>query len=149
MFATRTKFLLVLQGSDTSMLSKISLIHGKNRNFIKAKSNSVKEFGIVHFAGAVHYDVTGFLDKNRDIFSPDFKQLIKASSNEFLKTLFSNTDLSNNQNRDTGKRSSTTLSTKFRESLDTLLSMLHTCNPFFIRCIKPNENKSAMVNIQI
>lgn len=124
------------------MLSKISLIHGTNVNFVKLKSNSMNEFRIIHYAGPVNYNVIGFLDKNRDIFSTDFKQLVLASTNTFLQNLFSNSELI--INGDTNKRSAT-VSMKFRDSLDSLLSTLHSCNPFFIRCIKPNGNQLPKV----
>ena len=127
------------------MLSKLSLIHGNNRNFIKPKSPLVKAFGIAHFAGTVSYDIAGFLDKNRDVFSGDLKKLVTASTNDFFKSLFTKNELQVNHD---SKRSQT-LSTKFRDSLDLLLSNLRSCNPFFVRCIKPNENKSPQVTVFI
>ncbi|XP_058809187.1 myosin-VIIa-like [Phymastichus coffea] len=126
------------KGSDSSMLSKISLIHGVNTSFVKLQSDSMNEFGIVHYAGPVTYNVVGFLNKNRDIFSTDIKQLINTSTNTFLKNLFANDELV--INGDSNKRSAT-VSMKFRSSLDSLLSTLRSCNPFFIRCIKPNGNQ--------
>ncbi|OXU26252.1 hypothetical protein TSAR_006991 [Trichomalopsis sarcophagae] len=130
------------KGSDTSLLSKISLIHGTNNCFKKPKSSLINEFGINHFAGNVQYHVTGFLDKNRDMFSIDFKQLIAASANKFLKSLFSEKEL---QIKNDNNRRSTTLTMKFKESLELLLNTLQKCNPFFIRCIKPNDSQSSKV----
>ncbi|XP_008207626.1 myosin-VIIa [Nasonia vitripennis] len=130
------------KGSDTSLLSKFSLIHGTNNCFKKPKSSLINEFGINHFAGNVQYHVTGFLDKNRDMFSIDFKQLIAASANKFLKSLFSEKEL---QIKNDNNRRSTTLTMKFKESLESLLNTLQKCNPFFIRCIKPNDSQSSKV----
>ena len=45
-------------------------------------------FGLNHFAGVVFYDSQGFLEKNRDTFSPDLLQVIQSSSNKFLSGLF-------------------------------------------------------------
>lgn len=38
-----------------------------------------------------------------------------------------------------------TVSTMYRESLNKLMSMLHTTHPHFIRCIIPNEKKQSGV----
>lgn len=85
----------------------------------------------------------GFLDKNRDTFSADLMQLIHISSNKFLKSLFSDEI---GMGSETRKRAPT-LSTQFKKSLDLLMKTLSSCQPFFIRCIKPNEFKKPMVSI--
>lgn len=56
-------FLLFLffQGSDESFLQKINSQHGKSSCFVKSKSLSRASFGVVHFAGTIHYDVRGKL----------------------------------------------------------------------------------------
>lgn len=103
----------------------------------------INEFGINHYAGNVQYHITGFLDKNRDMFSTDFKQLIVASANKFLKGLFSEKEL---QIKSDSSRRSATLTMKFKESLESLLNTLQKCNPFFVRCIKPNDSQSSKVH---
>ena len=52
------------------------------------------------------------------------------------------------QGEETRKRSPT-LSAQFRRSLDVLMKMLLNCEPSFVRCIKPNELKRAMVCHQL
>lgn len=85
----------------------------------------------------------GFLEKNRDTFSADLLQLIHISTNKYLKVLFAE-DIG--MGSETRKRAPT-LSTQFKKSLDLLMKTLCTCQPFFIRCIKPNELKKPMVFI--
>lgn len=70
----------------------------------------------------------------------NLKQVIKQSENHFLKSLFN--DVVAN---DLSKRTQVTLSSQFRVSLDILMKALGACQPFFIRCIKPNENKQPNV----
>ena len=38
-----------------------------------------------------------------------------------------------------------TLSSQFKKSTDLLMKTLGECNPFFIRCVKPNEFKKPLV----
>ena len=121
-----------------TLLSKIHQLHEKHRNYVKPKSNHIKSFGIAHFSGTVQYNIQGFLEKNRDTFSADLKQLVSISSNEFLKNLFTDEMLSTGTET---KKRSMTLSSEFRNSLDSLMKTLTICHPFFIRCIKPNENQ--------
>ena len=90
------------------------------------------------------YDTRSFLDKNRDTFSADLLQLIHVSKNRFLQQIFSS-DLS--MGSETRKRAPT-LSTQFKKSLEALMTALSQCNPFFVRCIKPNEFKKPLVRKQ-
>ncbi|KAF7992912.1 hypothetical protein HCN44_005693 [Aphidius gifuensis] len=128
------------KGNDNTLLDKLHQIHLNNVNYLKPKSDSVKAFGICHFAGSVNYNVNGFLEKNRDTFSADLKQLVTVSDNEFLKMIFK-------QDFDVsfidGKKKSLSVSLEFRNSLELLMKTLEACNPFFVRCIKPNEEKKA------
>lgn len=79
----------------------------------------------------------GFLEKNRDTFGADLKELIAQSSNAFLLSLFEK-----NSALDSGKKTMT-LSLQFKNSLDELMKTLTACNPYFVRCIKPNDHKKS------
>ncbi|XP_011308112.1 myosin-VIIa [Fopius arisanus] len=124
------------KGTDLSLLAKSHQIHSANDNYVKPKSDLVQAFGIRHFAGAVDYEIGGFLEKNRDTFSVDLKQLIGISLNKFLRGIFPEEMLSVD-----GKKRSPSLSSGFRLSLDQLMRTLESCNPFFVRCIKPNDQQ--------
>uniref|UniRef100_A0A8C1R394 Myosin VIIBb n=1 Tax=Cyprinus carpio TaxID=7962 RepID=A0A8C1R394_CYPCA len=124
------------KGTDATMLNKMNKEHNGNKLYMSSKSNHGMQFGVKHFAGTVYYDCEGFLEKNRDSLSMDIMELFKKSSNKMLKLIFE---------KDTNTNSISTLSGQFRHSLDSLMKALSLCQPFFIRCFKPNDKKMPMV----
>ncbi|KAK4294236.1 hypothetical protein Pmani_033125 [Petrolisthes manimaculis] len=129
------------KGTDQTMLQKLHKQQSHHKQYLKPKSDLNASFGINHFAGVVFYDTRGFLEKNRDTFSADLLQLIHNTSNKFLQHLFVE-DIG--MGSETRKRAPT-LSAQFKKSLDMLMKTLLSCQPFFIRCIKPNEFKKPML----
>ncbi|XP_013068549.2 myosin-VIIa-like isoform X2 [Biomphalaria glabrata] len=129
------------KGTDESLLNKLHQYHSSNPNYLKPKAAVNQTFGLQHFAGVVFYNIRGFLEKNRDTFSTDLVQLIQASKSKFINTLFSS-DLS--MGTDTRKQSRT-LASQFKRSLEQLMTTLSSCQPFFVRCIKPNEYKKPLL----
>uniref|UniRef100_W5MDG5 Myosin VIIBb n=1 Tax=Lepisosteus oculatus TaxID=7918 RepID=W5MDG5_LEPOC len=148
------------KATDTTMLNKINSIHGKSNIYLPPKSKHDMQFGIQHFAGAVYYNAKGFLEKNRDALSSDSIHLVKTSSNKLLKTIFEADLISdtvktvnpkmiikpkNSVKATDARKQVPTLSGQFRQSLDSLMKTLTACQPFFIRCIKPNDYKKPML----
>nr|XP_039263325.1 unconventional myosin-VIIa-like [Styela clava] len=123
--------------TDQTLLDKLTRKHGENRNFYEPKSQVDHTFGIRHYAGTVRYNTNGFLERNRDSFNDDMLSLIQSSTNECLKSVFQGelnvSDRQKNQ----------TLCVQFKKSLNDLVSDLEKCQPFFVRCIKPNEYKES------
>ncbi|KAG8135805.1 hypothetical protein E2320_008786 [Naja naja] len=123
------------KGTDTTMLNKINSHHGRSKIYIPPKNVHDTIFAINHFAGVVYYQSKGFLEKNRDMLSSDIMQLVHSSKNKFLKEIF--------QGSDSGKRLPT-LAGQFKQSLEQLMKILNSCQPYFIRCLKPNDQKKPM-----
>nr|XP_049602969.1 unconventional myosin-VIIa isoform X2 [Syngnathus scovelli] len=148
------------KGSDLTMLIKMNQQHHEDKTFISSKSEHDTDFGIHHFAGIVYYDSKGFLEKNRDAVSSDIFKMVDMSTNKLLQQIFmpelsiDGTKLTKNQRimitpnnsmrspRDKRKQVPT-LSGQFRQSLDALMKALSACQPYFIRCFKPNNNKQS------
>jgi myosin heavy subunit len=59
-----------------------------NAHYIPPKHSFEVTFGIRHYAGEVQYDVTDFIDKNRDTFWNDLMLLMQTSENPLLARLF-------------------------------------------------------------
>ncbi|CAN0303889.1 unnamed protein product [Lampetra planeri] len=138
------------QGTDATMLAKLTAQHKQNAHFIPPRSNHNTRFGISHFAGDVFYESSGFLEKNRDSLIPDILALVQSSKNSFLTRIFAG-DL-NTRAGDSVRvhgtlthRRPTTLSGQFRKSLEELMKALGLCQPWFIRCIKPNDVKKPLL----
>ncbi|XP_015332864.2 unconventional myosin-VIIa isoform X9 [Marmota marmota marmota] len=129
------------KGTDTTMLYKLNSQHKLNTNYVPPKNNHETQFGINHFAGIVYYETQGFLEKNRDTLHGDIIQLVHSSRNKFIKQIFQ-ADVA--MGAETRKRSPT-LSSQFKRSLELLMRTLGACQPFFVRCIKPNEFKKPML----
>ncbi|XP_053505469.1 unconventional myosin-VIIa [Ictalurus furcatus] len=128
------------KGTDATMLHKLNSQHKLNTNYVPPKHSHETQFGIQHFAGVVYYETKGFLEKNRDSLHSDIIQLVHSSKNKFIKQIFQ-ADVA--MGMETRKRSPT-LSSQFKRSLEMLMRTLSTCQPFFVRCIKPNEFKIPM-----
>ncbi|CAH1185102.1 unnamed protein product [Phyllotreta striolata] len=120
------------KGTDFSLLTKLHKHHQKNEFYSKPKSEMTPAFGVKHFAGEVFYDIEGFLDKNRDSFSQDLRNLMLTSHRDLNRDLFKS---------EPDSKLKKTLSSQFRSSLDMLMKTLNACHPFFVRCIKPNHHK--------
>ncbi|XP_028818754.1 myosin VIIAa isoform X5 [Denticeps clupeoides] len=146
------------KGTDTTMLNKLNSQHKLNTNYIPPKNTYETQFGIQHFAGVVYYETRGFLEKNRDTLHGDIIQLVHSSKNKFIKQIFQ-ADVAMflsgygilgqpgtppPKGAETRKRSPT-LSSQFKRSLELLMRTLSVCQPFFVRCIKPNECKKPML----
>ncbi|XP_018103359.1 unconventional myosin-VIIa isoform X2 [Xenopus laevis] len=129
------------KGTDTTMLYKLNMQHKLNTFYIPPKNNYETQFGINHFAGIVYYETRGFLEKNRDTLHGDIIQLVHSAKNKFIKQIFQ-ADVA--MGAETRKRSPT-LSSQFKRSLELLMRTLSVCQPFFVRCIKPNEYKKPML----
>uniref|UniRef100_A0A8D2MYW6 Myosin VIIB n=1 Tax=Zonotrichia albicollis TaxID=44394 RepID=A0A8D2MYW6_ZONAL len=124
------------KGTDATMLVKINSLHGKSNVYIPPKSVHDTKFGINHFAGVVFYESKDFLEKNRDTLSANVMQVVHSSKNKYLREIF--------QGLDTTKRLST-LGGQFKQSLEKLMKILEQCQPYFIRCIKPNDYKKPLL----
>ncbi|XP_048455251.1 unconventional myosin-X [Rhincodon typus] len=134
------------KGTDSTLLEKLHSQHQCNSFYVKPRVTD-HQFGIRHYAGEVMYDVHGFLEKNRDTFRDDILNLLKDSRLDFIYDLFEQV-YSRNNGDDTMKmgtqRRKPTVSSQFRDSLHSLMATLSSSNPFFIRCVKPNNQKFSV-----
>ncbi|XP_054849655.1 unconventional myosin-XV [Eublepharis macularius] len=136
------------QATDHTFLQKCHYHHGTNELYSKPKM-PLPEFTIKHYAGKVTYQVHKFLDKNYDQVRQDVLELFVNSKIKLVANLFfSHAQLVAQQKTMMGMSSASkrkykapTVAAKFQQSLLELVEKMERCNPFFVRCIKPNNKK--------
>ncbi|CAF3429758.1 unnamed protein product [Rotaria socialis] len=138
------------KATDQSFLHKCHRLHESNRLYGKPRLLKTT-FSIRHYAGEVEYDVRGFLDKNRDLLRSDAIDLFSSSRNEILADMFRDIREVYESHRGfhfktgrfiTMKAKTPTVSAKFSDSLSNLIDTMTRCQPTFIRCVKPNNDKT-------
>ncbi|KAK0170258.1 hypothetical protein PV328_010838 [Microctonus aethiopoides] len=140
------------KATDLSFLEKCHYNHALSELYSRPRMNSA-EFAIKHYAGQVWYNVDGFLDKNRDTLRPDVVELLIGSKIQMVSKMFQHVRSAHEANKTVNKPNgrfvtmkprTPTVAARFHDSLQQLLESMSQCNPWFVRCIKPNNDKSPM-----
>lgn len=81
------------EATDKSFTEKLNANHlGKTPVFVKPKPPEEGQveahFTIVHYAGTVSYNLTGWLEKNKDPLNDSLVDLLKNSTNELCASIF-------------------------------------------------------------
>ena len=158
---------VVPRGSDDGLLSKIFKLHlerGKEHpNMIKPKpkdcKDATKNFGVLHYAGAVFYCVDNFLEKNRDSLHEDIAGLLRESKMPIISKMFTEetrASATSGAGAGAARRGSVmsgggggtkkkTLGGQFKTQLNELVATLNLTYPHFVRCMKSNDKKSGNI----
>merc|ERR1740128_1360167 len=103
-------------------------------------------FAVIHYAATVSYNLTGWLEKNKDPLNDTIVEMIKNGSNSLAIACFADhpgqpmetpKDAPERKKKGGGK----TVSSYFKGQLDDLMSTLYKTEPHFIRCVVPNTHK--------
>merc|ERR1719315_684854 len=145
------------KATDKSFTEKLNGNHlGKSNVFCKPKppkpGQVAAHFAIAHYAGTVSYNLTGWLEKNKDPLNDTVVDQLKKGTNEVVKILFADhpgqsgdADGGGGGKKKKGSGGFKTVSSGYKEQLMNLMKTLHSTSPHFIRCIVPNETKSPGV----
>jgi len=127
---------------------------GKSPVFLKKQPGSKDKnahFAIAHYAGIVNYNLTNWLDKNKDPVNDTVVDQLKKANNALIVYLFRDhpgqpeeevKKEKGKKGKDAGAKTFKTVSSAFRAQLEALLTTLNTTDPHFIRCIVPNNHKT-------
>ncbi|CAL8387093.1 unnamed protein product [Boreogadus saida] len=137
------------KASDVTFKNKLYDQHlGKTKAFEKpkpAKGKAEAHFSLVHYAGIVDYNITGWLDKNKDPLNDSVVQLYQKSSNKLLPVLYPPVVEEVGGSKKGGKKkggSMQTVSSQRTLADDQLMTNLRSTHPHFVRCLIPNESKT-------
>ncbi|XP_049524334.1 myosin heavy chain, muscle-like isoform X35 [Dermacentor silvarum] len=144
------------KASDKTFEEKLKTNHlGKSPNFIKPKppkpGQAEAHFAIVHYAGTVPYNLSGWLEKNKDPLNDCVVDQFKKGSNALLQAIFEDhpgLGAAEDKGGKGGRKKGSgfqTVSGLYREQLNKLMATLNSTSPHFVRCIIPNETKSPGV----
>ncbi|OWA50174.1 Myosin heavy chain, muscle [Hypsibius exemplaris] len=143
------------KATDDTFKEKLYNNHlGKAPNFSKPKPGQKGAEGahmsIAHYAGTVPYNITGWLEKNKDPLNDNVVDLFKKAGNSLLVKVFADPEAdaaAEGGKGGKGKKGSgfQTVSALYREQLGKLMATLKATHPHFVRCIIPNEMKQPGV----
>merc|ERR1712002_943634 len=103
-------------------------------------------FAVIHYAATVSYNLTGWLEKNKDPLNDTIVEMIKNGGNSLMIACFADhpgqpvetpKDAPDRKKKGGGK----TVSSYFKGQLDDLMTTLYKTEPHFIRCVVPNTHK--------
>merc|ERR1719510_1599435 len=120
---------------------------GKWANFAKAnpRPDPDAHFAVIHYAATVSYNLTGWLEKNKDPLNDTIVEMIKNGSNSLAIACFADhpgQPLETPKDQDRKKKGGgKTVSSYFKGQLDDLMTTLYKTEPHFIRCVVPNTHK--------
>ncbi|XP_031715429.1 unconventional myosin-Va-like isoform X1 [Anarrhichthys ocellatus] len=144
------------KGSDDTWAQKLyNTLLKQNAHFDKPRMSN-RAFIIHHFADKVEYQCQGFLEKNKDTVNEEQINVLKKSKVDWLLKLFEDDEKATSSRNKckptvTGRAGQTqrdnkkTVGLQFRQSLHLLMETLNATTPHYVRCIKPNDDKSPFI----
>ncbi|CAL4116517.1 unnamed protein product [Meganyctiphanes norvegica] len=133
------------KATDKTFQDKLDCNHmDKSTPYLKPKGDA--HFGCQHYAGVVNYNITGWLEKNKDPLNDTVIDQLKKGSNSLVVLIFADhPGQSAEPDKAGGKKKAggfKTVSSGFRDQLTSLMAVLNSTSPHFIRCIVPNTVKT-------
>ncbi|CAN0266885.1 unnamed protein product [Laminaria digitata] len=140
------------KGSDQGWLSKCKT-HNAQHPCLKPAGSNPNRFVVVHYAGDVHYETGKFVTTNKDDLFRDLYDVMSGAQSDVTRSLFPPKVGWGEGGGWKGGRGLggggggwlvlSLLSSVFRKALLDLMELVDTCEPWYIRCIKPNDQKAA------
>lgn len=146
-------------GSDEQFVTKLHHHFAADKQkFYKKPRFGKSAFTVCHYAVDVTYESDGFIEKNRDTVPDEHLEVLRNSSNDFIKEILDTAaavrekdtaSVSSKAVAAPGRRIGVAVNRKptlggiFKSSLIELMNTINSTDVHYIRCIKPNEAKEA------
>ncbi|OAX79462.1 hypothetical protein ACJ72_06220 [Emergomyces africanus] len=146
-------------GSDDQFVTKLHHHFGSNKQkFYKKPRFGKSAFTVCHYAVDVTYESDGFIEKNRDTVPDEHMEILRKSSNGFVKAVLEaaaavrekdSAAVSSRPVAAPGRKIGVAVNRKptlggiFKSSLIELMNTINSTDVHYIRCIKPNEGKES------
>ncbi|KAK2797755.1 hypothetical protein FQN50_009084 [Emmonsiellopsis sp. PD_5] len=146
-------------GSDDQFVTKLHHHFAADKQkFYKKPRFGKSSFTVCHYAVDVTYESDGFIEKNRDTVPDEHMEILRKSSNDFVKAVLAaasavrekdSASMSSRPVAAPGRRIGVAVNRKptlggiFKSSLIELMNTINSTDVHYIRCIKPNEGKEA------
>ncbi|THC91557.1 hypothetical protein EYZ11_008976 [Aspergillus tanneri] len=146
-------------GSDEQFVTKLHHNFAADKQkFYKKPRFGKSAFTICHYAIDVTYESDGFIEKNRDTVPDEHMEILRNSSNEFVREILDtaaavrekdSAAISSKPVAAPGRKIGVAVNRKptlggiFKSSLIELMNTINSTDVHYIRCIKPNEAKEA------
>merc|ERR1711899_590035 len=98
-------------------------------------------FAVVHYAATVSYNLTNWLEKNKDPLNDTIVELMKNGSNQLLVECFYDHPGQPTEVKKDAGGGGKTVTSFYKSQLDDLMKVLYATDPSFIRCVVPNTHK--------
>eukprot|EP00013_Stygamoeba_regulata_P022125 CAMPEP_0177666158 /NCGR_PEP_ID=MMETSP0447-20121125/21435_1 /TAXON_ID=0 /ORGANISM="Stygamoeba regulata, Strain BSH-02190019" /LENGTH=1372 /DNA_ID=CAMNT_0019172293 /DNA_START=454 /DNA_END=4572 /DNA_ORIENTATION=- len=161
------------RATDQRFIELATIQNGKHPHYLTRPTitgpddKPIPRFAIRHYAGAVCYDVDGFLDKNKDMVPTDAEEMMLGSASQYVRDLFSPDNTlactledrfeTTHKERETKisesevggahdpmaeePKAKVTLGDQFEDEINSLYSRIAQNQTFFINCIRSNKRK--------
>lgn len=115
-----------------------NLVNNEHFESMGGFNSKTSGFVIHHFAGKVEYEITNFVEKNKDSVSALVESICAESKNVILQKTFIDYLGQNLDPPESKQIRGNSLAFQFKDQLNDLMKILNVSSPRYVRCIKPN-----------
>jgi len=126
-------------GSDERFIAQAYSSSSANPKLKAAKIMPNSNFIVSHVVGDIQYNVTGFIEKNKDILRGELMEIMNASKDNVVNNLFEGLEIIKG-----GLPKGQLIGSQYLVQLNSMMKTINATECHFIRCIKTNDRKAPL-----